>query len=107
MIDDDLAHRTRGNREEMFAIGDRDVAVLREFFPGFVDERRRVRGFAAQLSGREPVQLAIERREQCIGRGTIPAACLPQHVGVVDHVLPAATVPRAGTLGKKAVMKAR
>src|SRR5690606_34823027 len=70
MIDEDLAHRTGGDRQEMRAVAWLTARTLEKLQIGLMDQRRGVqrmpRLFTTQLPLRDPPELRVDEREQLI-----------------------------------------
>ena len=71
-LDQDLAHRVRGDRAEVRAVLPALRAILHQPQVGLVDERRRLerlaRTLAAQIRRRQPAQLLVDDRQQRVDR---------------------------------------
>jgi hypothetical protein len=74
MVDEDPAHHRRGEPEEVRAIAPGEPLLSGQAQVGLVDEGRRLQrvplALAAQLRRGEPLELAVDQREELlVGRG--------------------------------------
>ena len=78
-LDQDLAHRVRGNRAEVRAVLPAIRPVLHQPQVGLVDEagrlQRLARTLAAKVAGREPPQFLVDDRQQRVERLPVVRHC--------------------------------
>lgn len=84
VIDEKLSHRARGDREEVESILELAILALREPQVGLRHQlarlQRVVPSLAAQVVGRDPLQLAVDDRDQLVERGGVTAAPVAQQL---------------------------
>ena len=92
MIDENLPHQSRGNREELCAVLPSHAAQVDEAQVRLVDEsgrRQRVVGpLRAQSPARDPTQILVHNGDQPAVRGSIalaPRHEQPRHIIFVRH----------------------
>ncbi len=85
VVDDDLAHRARREREEVPAVVRRDALVLRESQVGLVHDGRRVQRAARspELPPGEISQVGVDEGEEGAERGGVSGAQLGEEAGDV------------------------
>ncbi len=85
VVDQDLAHQARRDREQVTAIGARDRIRARKPQPGLVDQsgglQRVVPALGPEHLLGEPVQFGIQAFDEAIARAGIPVAPVRQQFG--------------------------
>jgi len=89
IIDKNLAHHPRSNREEMGSAIELALTVLRQSYIGRMKRCRRVervlRPFASQVPCSDAAQVTVQRPHQLIQRGLIFLALYSRHYNLPKH----------------------
>jgi hypothetical protein len=91
VVHEDASHRAGGDAEEVTAVLEVARAAPDQPEPRVVDQRGRLQRVVAPLAGHElrgdVVQLAIDPREERLGRGRVAVAHSPQEANGVRALL--------------------